>query len=806
MTTYLILVGAALFILLAYKKQGYLALVVATICGLFAWKYAGGANPEMLRIASYVALGVLALFGIPVVRRVVVSKMIMKMVGRTMPKIGETERIALEAGTVWWDGELFGGAPNWNKLLDFKIKKLTKEEQAFIDGPVEDLCKMLDDDKIAQDRDLPPKVWKFIKDKKFFGIEIPKKQGGLGFSSAAHAAVVTKVSSRSLAAAVIIMVPNSLGPAELLQHYGTPAQKKYYLPRLAKGQDIPCFALTEPHAGSDAANGRSLGVVCEGMHKGKKVLGIKATFDKRYITLAPVATVVGLALNVIDPDHLLGKKENLGITCALLPRDIKGMKIGNQHDPMGVPFPNGPIRGKDVFIPMEYVIGGKKYVGQGWRMLMESLSTGRGISLPSLSVGAAEFATRSTTAYATVREQFGMPIGKFEGVRERLARVAGHAYFMKASGNFTVGAVDAGESPSVPSAIAKAYLTEGMRLCINDGMDIFAGAAICSGPRNIMSRPYTSIPIGITVEGANILTRSLIVFGQGAIRCHPFVQKQVDAIAKKDLVSFDKAFFGHINHFVCTAVRSFILSLTGGRLACVPCGAKHVHAYHHLSRLSSGFALAADLGLATLGGALKRKEHLSGHYADAFGHMYMASATLKRAHDEGYHKDDKALVEWSLDHCLYHAEQGLMEVLRNMPNRFAGRFVQFLVFPFGLRHKKPSEKRIEAVANAILNPESKARDHLTTNVYVPKDNKEGMGMLEATYDKVVAAMAARKKLTLAVRKQFVQKGSMEDMVTDARKDNILTVTEARLIMEADKARDDLVQVNDFTPKEYKNRR
>ncbi|HIM25981.1 MAG TPA: acyl-CoA dehydrogenase, partial [Rhodospirillales bacterium] len=469
-------------------------------------------------ILLLLGVGLIALFGIPVIRRPLISAPIMKMVGRALPRMGETERIALEAGTVWWDGELFSGKPDWQKLLDFEIKPLSEEEQAFLDGPTEDLCQMLDDWQINQDRDLPPEVWAFIKDQGFFGIIIPKEFGGLGYSAHAHSAVVVKLSSRSVTAAVTVMVPNSLGPGELLVHYGTEAQKDHYLPRLARGQDIPCFALTEPGAGSDAANGRSQGIVCKGMWDGEEITGIRLTFNKRYITLAPVATVIGLAFRLFDPEHLLGEEEDIGITCALIPRDTPGLKIGNRHDPMGVPFQNGPVFGDDVFVPLDYIIGGREGAGNGWRMLMESLAAGRSISLPSQSLGAAELACRSTSAYATVREQFGMPIGKFEGVREPLARIAGHAYFMNAGRRLAFGAVDAGEKPSVISAVVKAYLTEGSRLCINDAMDIHAGAAICRGPGNIFPRPYDAMPIGITVEGANILTRSLIVFGQGAIR------------------------------------------------------------------------------------------------------------------------------------------------------------------------------------------------------------------------------------------------------------------------------------------------
>ncbi|HER26114.1 MAG TPA: acyl-CoA dehydrogenase, partial [Rhodospirillales bacterium] len=510
------------------------------------------------------AVVVIVLFAVPFIRRTVISRPIMKLVGRALPEMGETERIALEAGTVGWDGELFSGKPDWSKLLDFEIKPLTDEEQAFLDGPTEELCNRLDDWQITQDRDLPPEIWDYLKSKGFFGIIIPKDFGGLGFSAHAHSAIVIKLSSRNVTAAVTVMVPNSLGPGELLLHYGTDEQKNHYLPRLASGTDIPCFALTEPGAGSDAANGQSVGIVCAGKWQGEDVTGIRLTFNKRYITLAPVATLVGLAFKLQDPDGILGDTEELGITCALIPRDTPGLKIGNRHDPMGVPFHNGPVAGEDMFVPLDVIIGGIDGAGQGWRMLMESLAAGRSISLPSQSVAAAKVAARSTSAYATVREQFGMSIGKFEGIRERIANIAGQSYAMTAAGRLAFGAVDAGEKPSVISAIVKAYLTEGMRSCLNDAMDIHAGSAICRGPGNIYSSAYTAIPIGITVEGANILTRSLIVFGQGAIRCHPFVQDEMAAATAGDVTAFDKAFFGHMGHIAKNSARSLSLGLTGG--------------------------------------------------------------------------------------------------------------------------------------------------------------------------------------------------------------------------------------------------
>lgn len=747
------------------------------------------------------AVGLIALFGVPAIRRPVLSALIMKIVGRALPTMGETERTALDAGTVWWDGELFSGKPDWQKLLDFEIKPLTDEEQAFLDGPTVDLCRMLDDWQIAQDRDLPADVWDFIKDNGFFGMIIPKSYGGLGFSAHLHSAVVAKVSGRSVTAGVTIMVPNSLGPGELLMHYGTDEQKNHYLPRLASGEEVPCFALTEPGAGSDAANGKSRGVVCKGMWEGRETTGIRLTFNKRYITLAPVATVVGLAFRLYDPDHLLGEEEDLGITCALLPRDTPGMKIGNRHDPVGVPFQNGPVSGEDVFVPIDVIIGGSEGAGQGWRMLMESLAAGRSISLPSQSVGAAQLAARSTSAYAVVREQFGLPIGKFEGVRERLARIAGHAYFMNAARRLAFGAIDAGEKPSVVSAIVKAYLTEGMRLCINDAMDIQAGAAICLGKENILARPYFSIPVGITVEGANILTRSLIVFGQGAIRCHPYVHDEMEAIANRDLKAFDAAFFGHMAHTIKNSARTFLLALTGGALAASPRSGPEARHYKDIGRYSAAFALVADIALATLGGALKRKEYLSGRLADAFAWMFLSTAALKHFDDQGRPDNQRALLDWTCTHALLEVENALLGVLANLPNRPVAWIAKALMFPFGATRKPLSDAQIDAVAELMVS-DSGARQALTADVYIPEADEPGLGALEDALVHVRAAAPARDKLDKARRDGKLAKGAPAAMAAVALTQGILTEQERTLIDEAERLRDAVIQVSDFDPSVY----
>ncbi len=804
--TLLITLAVVGFLTLVYHGKGFFAVVTAALLGMAAYYHAYDLHGLQELKYAWIALAVYILFFAKTpIRKFLLSKPLLGAVGKVMPKISETENTALKAGTVFWEADVFSGSPNWKKLHDFKIPELTAEEQAFIDGPTEELCKMLDDHDICQKRELPEDIMNFIKKEKFLGMLVSKDYGGLGFGANAQSAVVTKIASRSSTAAVVVMVPNSLGPAELLLHYGTQEQKDHYLPKLAVGEEVPCFALTEPTAGSDAANGRSRGVVCMGKHNGKEVLGIRISFKKRYITLAPIATVIGLAFKLYDPDKLLGDKEDIGITCALLPRSTKGLQVGRRHDPSGIPFPNGTVEGEDVFIPMDYVIGGKNGVGTGWRMLMESLSAGRGISLPSLSVGATQLAARATSAYAIVREQFGVNIGKFEGVAERMARIAGFAYGLEATKNFTCGAVDAGEKPSVASAIAKAYLTENMRTAMNDGMDILAGAAICRGPRNILNRGYASIPIGITVEGANILTRSLIVFGQGAIRCHPFVLDQVEAIAEKDVERFDAAFFGHINHVVKNKVRAFTLGLTGGRLSSVPSSATCFDAkyYRKLAHLSASFAYCADLALASLGGALKMKESLSGRYADAMSWMYIASSILKRFEDEGRKPEDRAAVDYMLTHALYEIEHALDGVIRNLPNRVFAASARVVCFPLGLRCHKPTDKQMTKLIKELLDDKSAFRDHITRQIYIPQEGELGLGLIEQARNAVIAAQGAFKKLNKLKRTKQVAKDIAEKMAQEAHEKGLLSQEDVDLIVKAEELRYDAVQVDSFTGAEFK---
>lgn len=742
-------------------------------------------------------------------RQAVLSRPIFMWFKRVLPVMSRTEQEAIEAGTVWWDGELFSGKPDWRKLLALPVPKLSAEEQAFLDGPVEQLCALLDDWHITHERsDLPPEAWRFIKEQRFFGMIIPKQFGGLEFSALAHSSVVMKVASRSITAAVTVMVPNSLGPAELLLRYGTDAQKNHYLPRLARGEDVPCFALTGPEAGSDASSIPDTGIVCRDEYQGQKdVLGIRLTWEKRYITLGPVATVLGLAFKLHDPEHLLSDKCELGITLALIPTNHPGVNIGRRHFPLNLAFQNGPNWGKDVFIPMDWVIGGQQYVGQGWRMLMECLAAGRSISLPALSTGGGKLAARTTGAYARIRKQFKVPIGAFEGVEEALARIAGNAYLMDAARVMTAGAVDAGERPSVVSAIAKYHLTERLRQSINDAMDVQGGSGICLGPRNILARIYQSIPISITVEGANILTRSLIIFGQGAIRCHPYVYKEMQAAVDSDnargLRNFDRAFFSHLGFTFSNAARTIWLGLTGARFAAAPVAGIPRGYYRQLTRLSSALAFTADIAMLLLGGALKRKERLSARLGDVLSCLYLASTILKRFENDGRPAGDVQLLRWTCDDLLYRAQDALLDFLRNFPNRPVARLLGWSIFPWGRSFAIPSDRQGHALARLLLEP-SATRDRLTGGVYVPNDENETLGRIEAALRKVIAAEPVEKLLSDAIKKGRVQGYDMEQQIKHALQAGVVDAVQVETLRAAHVARRAVIQVDDFAP-EYLSR-
>ncbi|ABA06245.1 Acyl-CoA dehydrogenase [Nitrobacter winogradskyi Nb-255] len=726
-------------------------------------------------------------------RRDVISKLIFSWARRVLPSMSDTEREALEAGDVWWDADLFTGNPDWSKLLDTPPATLTAEEQAFLDGPVDELCAMLDEWKINWElRDLPPEVWDFIKQKKFFGMIIPTEHGGLGFSPYAHSEVVRKISSRSLVAAVTVMVPNSLGPGELLMRFGTRDQQNKWLPRLADGRDVPCFGLTSPEAGSDAAAMTDTGIICKGMFEGREVLGLRLNWHKRYITLGPVATLLGLAFKAFDPDHLIGTQEDLGISVALIPTDLPGVSIGRRHLPAMQVFQNGPNWGKDVFIPLDYVIGGKERLGQGWKMLMTALAAGRGISLPSLSAAGAAFAARTAGAYARIREQFGIPIGKFEGVEEPLARIAATAYLIDAARRLTCAALNEGHHPAVISGIMKLHATERLRTVIDDAMDIHGGKAVIDGPQNYLGNLYRGVPVSITVEGANILTRNLIIFGQGAIRAHPYLLHEMNALGDTDkargLDTFDKTFWDHIVHSFRTLFRAWGRSWSGGAFAPAPDDAGAVTGfYRQLSRYSAAFALCADMALLTLGGKLKRKEMLSARFGDILSELYLLSAVLKRWHEEGRQQADLALVEWCMATGFRTIEQRFADILANLPNRVVAIMLKFMIQPLGAQARGPSDKVIHACAQLVLEP-SVARDRLTqglSNV----DDDSGPARLEKAFLLVTAAEDVFKRM----------RGARLRDADAAVRQRVITQAEAEQHNAAQEAVARVIEVDDFAP-------
>ncbi len=744
----------------------------------------------------------LALLNISSLRLSMLSKPMLAYVKRILPPMSQTERDAIEAGTAWWEAELFRGNPEWDQLLKHNVSELTVEEQAYLDGPVDELCAMIDDWEVTNDlNDLSPETWEYIKKNKFLGMIIPKKYGGLEFSAIAHSAVVMKISTRSGAAGVSVMVPNSLGPAELLLHYGTEEQKNHYLPRLAVGEEIPCFALTGPNAGSDAGAMTDTGVVCKGMHEGKEVLGLRLNWEKRYITLAPVATVLGLAFKAYDPDGLLGDQEDLGITCALIPTTTPGVEIGNRHNPLNSAFQNGPNWGKDVFIPMDWIIGGQDQIGKGWRMLVECLSVGRGISLPALGSGAGKFASYMTGAYAAIRKQFNVPIGKFEGVEEALTRIGGLSYMMESGRRLTASAIDHGEKPSVVTAILKYHNTEGMRQVINDAMDVHGGRGICIGPSNYLARAYQSIPISITVEGANILTRSLIIFGQGAMRCHPHLIEEVTAASldnkEEGLQRFDQALFKHLGYAVCNGARSFLYGLTRSRLAPSPIQGPTRGYFKRLARMSASYAFVSDFAMLFLGGGLKRKEKLSGRFADALSYMYLSSAVLKRFEDTGRPAEDLPFVEWSTKYCLYNVQHALDEILRNFPSKVVGLILRLIVFPTGKSLRYPNDEVGHEVAKRMIVP-SETRDRLTEGVYKTTDPSDPIGCVQHAFHAVIAANEAEKKLKKA-RIKPSELGMPGNWLEDAVAQGIITQEEAKLVEVSHKATREAIMVDDFPP-------
>lgn len=753
-------------------------------------------------VLGLIIAGVMGALAFKPWRRRLISDPALQWFRKVLPKVSDTEQEALDAGTVWWDAQLFSGDPDWNKLLTAPSPRLTAEEQAFLDGPVENLCRMLDSWQVHRDGDLPAEAWQYIKDERFFSLIIGKEYGGRAFSAQGNSAVVMKLASSNLTAAITVMVPNSLGPGELLSHFGTQAQRDHYLPRLASGEDIPCFALTGPAAGSDAAAMPDSGVVCYGEWQGEKVLGLRLNWNKRYITLAPVATVIGLAFKTYDPEGLLGGEKDLGFTCALVPVDTKGVWTGNRHLPVGSVFMNGPTRGTDVFIPMEYVIGGQERIGQGWRMLMHCLAAGRAISLPALGTAGAKLSARYSGAYARIRKQFGMPIAYFEGVEEVLARLAGEAYRIDAARLLTLGALAMGEKPSVLSAILKWHATEANRRCINDAMDIHGGKGIITGPNNYLAEFYQTVPIAITVEGANILTRSLIIFGQGAVRNHPYLLQEM-ALAKSDETEqvrneFDRTLFQHVGFTLRNAARAFVMGITGARLVKAPVTSRTAHYYRQLTRLSAAFAFVADMVLVSLGGAFKFREKISGRLADVLTHLYLASAVLKRFEDSGCPREDHPLVHWAMRDSLFQIQNALVNTLRNFPIRPLGMLIQWTIFPLGRPYREPSDNLGKHAARLIIT-DCPARERLTAGVY-RSDGEDVTGKLERAFRGVIALAPVEKLL----RKKLGENLSItnfERLADEALKQELISEQEAESIRTTMALVRDVINVDDFAPDE-----
>lgn len=775
-----ILIGIAL---LAITVMGTLAVIPLILCWLIYLATAGVANLKTLRIRHLI-------------------KPAFPRLQKQMPTISATEREAIEAGDTWWEKELFCGRPKWEKLFNVPKPTLTSEEQAFVDNQVAQLCGLVNDWYVVhRDHDLSPETWNYLKKEKFFGMVIPKQYGGLGFSALAHSTVVTKIASRSLSAAVSTMVPNSLGPAELLLHYGTEEQKNYYLPRLAAGDEIPCFALTAPDAGSDAGAIPDTGIVCHGQFEGKETLGIRLSWDKRYITLAPIATVLGVAFKLYDPDHLLGNKVNIGITLCLIPTNHPGVEMGHRHLPMYQAFMNGPTRGHDVFIPLDWIIGGEQMAGQGWRMLMECLSIGRSISLPALATGSSKVLYRITGAYARIRKQFNMPIASFEGVEEALGYIAGQAYQLEAARVMTAGAVDQKINPAIVSAIAKCHMTEMGRHGVSHAMDVQAGHAIQMGPDNSVANIYISMPISITVEGANILTRNLIIFGQGAIRCHPYLLKEVELItaAEPNYEELDRVLMSHVGFFMSNLLRSFAYGLTGGYFIRIKSKDRIMRKYKkQLVRMSAALALLADTSLILLGGSLKRRERLSARLGDIMSQLYLASTVLKYYHDQNKQKADKIYVAWCIQECLHKIQIACDGLFENYPYRWLGKLLSALVFPFGRAYPAPSDKLHRQVAESMLMP-SELRDRLLAYAYISKQDNDLGNRLDRAIAQIADIEPIWKKLHKAVQKgEIPAYFAFAEQVQFAEEQGLISKEEATHVTEFETLRKQIIKVNEFS--------
>lgn len=792
----IIIIGLLIF----YEANGIIwvtilssSIIIISFLGLMTF------TSKLLVWLSFIVIALM--FNIPKLRQTLFTLPLLNYIKQQLPPLSETEKIALDAGDTWWEGELLSGRPHWKKLFHYAKPCLTTEEQLFINNHVETLCTMINPWEISRQPDLPTAIWNYIKAQRFLGLVIPKEYGGLGFSALAHSTIISKIASRNYNAAISIMVPNSLGPGMLLQHYGTIEQKKFYLPRLASGQEIPCFALTGIEVGSDAGAMPDKGIVCYGEHQGEKTLGIRLSWEKRYITLAPIATLLGLAFKLYDPEHLLGNITDIGITLCLIPTSHPGVEIGKRHLPAGLTFMNGPTEGKNVFIPIDWIIGGVDMAGQGWRMLTECLGIGRGISLPALSAGFSTLCYRTTGAYARIRQQFRQPIGNFEGVANALAKIGGFTYLIEATRHFTTIPIDNALKPAIASAIAKYHLTELSRQVVNDAMDIHGGRGIQLGPKNYLFTLYQALPINITVEGANILTRNLIIFGQGVIRCHPYLRTEMQLAADKNgsqrLIAFDAVLRKHFRFTLGNIMRTFISTLPINWLS------KRIYKklpgnnyYLHLNRMSAALALISDIALLTLGGKLKRKEQLSARLGDVVSYLYLASATLKYFHDQETSNEDRDMLDWTLDYCLHQMQNALNAFLLNYPKRWLSYLLRFIIFPFGQPFHGPSDKHHLAIAERLLKS-NELREKLTSVCFTGCDN-ESINHLEKAFKLATEVELWDKKLKHAVQTGMVSSElSFEEQINAAIAKEILVKNQADKLRQYEIMRREIIQVDAF---------
>ncbi len=774
---------------------------------LWLWCLAGAAALYGLGAPIWalgVFVGVSLLVVVPPIRRTLVSGPVLNLMDSMgfLPSISETEKIALEAGDVWMEEELFSGRPDFDRIWQEDYPELSDREREFLEGPAEELCRMVDDWDVWSERRLPDEAWDHILENRFFGMIIPEEYGGLDFSPVGTSAVIQKVGTSSSILAITIMVPNSLGPGELLSFYGTEEQKDYYLPKLARGEEIPCFGLTEPKAGSDAGSLTSRGELFE--EDGD--LKIRLNWEKRWITLAPIATTIGLAFRLYDPENHLGQGEDVGITCALVPSDLEGVENDAYHDPLGVPFYNGPTRGEDVVISADQIIGGTDWAGRGWQMLMEALAAGRGISIPAHTAGLAKFASRVTSAHGVVRRQFGLPIGKFEGVEEPLSSIGGKSYIMESTRRFTCASVQDEQKPTVASAITKYHMSEMGREVVNDAMDIRGGSAITRGPNNLLAHEYTGAPISITVEGANIMTRTLIIFGQGSIRCHPYLLEEMMGMMEGDVKRFDRAFCGHIGHIVRNGFRTVAMSLTRGWASLFNTTTPTSRYWRHLEWASTSFAFLADLALTTMGGALKRKEKISGRFADVFSWMYMATAVLRRFEEEGEREEDRPFFEWSMDYAFYRMQEAFEGLYENFELPLLTPVLRYLVAPWVRLNSfgsPPDDRLGHEVARRMQTP-GEDRRFRTRGIFEPEDEEDPFYRLEEAFRLSVKGDEVIGLVKDAMKDGTLERGEPREALDEAVEAGVITEDERETVRRARKLRDEVIQVDEFPFEQYES--